>query len=127
MYYSSLSWTYFFLRKDQPLIASKRCWCSSLQKQCLSNSISACGAALDPSPAVVFLALLVRSFFGAIAYNDTSIKELVCMKYITIILVILSSKQEVNQLCVVFANCICYHTTNKTNYHSVRIGALCPS
>jgi len=31
------------------------------------------------------------------------------------------SKQEVNQFCVVFANCMCYHTTNKTNHNSMRI------
>jgi len=74
MYSPSLSWTHLFLRKDQPLIASKQRWCSSLQKRCPSNSISSCGAALDPSPAVSFLALLVRRFFVAIACNDTSVK-----------------------------------------------------
>ena len=75
VYSPSLSWTRLSLRKDQPLIASKQRWCSSLQKRCPSNSISACGAALDPSPMASFLALLVRSFFGAIACNDTSIKS----------------------------------------------------
>ena len=47
------SWTRLSLRKDQSLITSKRHWCSWLRKRCPSNSISACGTALDPSPAVV--------------------------------------------------------------------------
>ena len=37
-------------------------------------------AALEPSLAASFLALLVGSFFGAISYEDTFTK-LVCMKY----------------------------------------------
>ena len=75
VYSSSLSWTRLSLRKDQLLIASKRCWCSSLRNRCSSNSMSACGAALDPSLAMSFLDLLERSFFGAIACKDTSIKS----------------------------------------------------
>ena len=120
VYSPSLSWTCLSLRKDHPLIASKRHWCSSLRKRCLSNSIFACGAALDPSPAMSFLAFLLRSFFGAICLQRHIHKKLVCMKYVTIILVILR-KQEVNQLCVVFANCMCYRATNTTNHNLMRI------
>ena len=98
MYSLSLSWTRLSLRKDQSLIALKRHWCSLLQKWCPSNSISACRAALDPSPAMAFLALLARSFFRAIAYKGTSIKKLISMKYVTITLVILriETKKSIN-------------------------------
>ena len=74
-YSPSASWTHLSLRKDQSLITSKWRWCSSLQKWCPWNSISACGAALDPSLSVAFLALLAASFFEAICETKKKAKQ----------------------------------------------------
>jgi len=122
MYSPSLSWTHLSLRKNQPLITSKRRWCSLLRNQCPSNSISACRAALA-SPAMAFLALLAKSFFGAIAYEDTSIKKIILHEIHNHYFSYPNySIQEVNQFCVgFFNNFMCYDTTNKTNHNPVCI------
>jgi len=99
VYSPSLSWTRLSLRNDQPLIASKRRWCSSLRNLYPSNSMSTYRAALEPSPAAYFLDLMARSFFGAISCKDTFVK-LVCMKY-------QSSQQRPNNL-----NGACFFSPN---------------
>jgi len=115
MYSPSLNWTCLSLRKDQLLIASIQRWCSSLRNRCQSKSMSVCGAALDPSPAASFVALLERSFFGAIACKDTSIKVSLHELHKLFIL----NKQRPNNFewCVFFfTKCKCHRAIRKQSY-----------
>ena len=109
-YSSFLSWTRLFLRNDQPLMASNRCWWFALLNLCPSKSISACEAALEPSQVAFFLDLLVGSFFGTISCKDTFVKLVYKNhQFITI------KAHHKKKWCTLFPNkCKCQHVIRKT-------------